>query len=219
MAKKKRRRSGMPIIIVLLVILLVLIGGGTYFYINGNRLMLPGEWGREIDITDQVRYEAKEYIESAAFGDEIDIAEFIPEVKLNTVLVVSKDGEIAEVVSEEDYNQMTLACQTGLENAIRELISRRIKDNYIETDMSVDDLIQETFKTSLTDYLKQYGPKLLPDYSELDSEYGMSAFYKATKDEITIQGTDGSETVCNYAVTHGMLVIDYSDGAVVYYER
>ena len=54
----------MPIIIVLLVILLVLIGGGTYFYINGNRLMLPGEWGREIDITDQVRYEAKEYIES-----------------------------------------------------------------------------------------------------------------------------------------------------------
>lgn len=216
---RRKRRSGLPIILFLLILLLGVIAAGAFWYINGNKLMLPGEWSREIDITDQVLNEATSYIETAAFGDEVNMSDYIADIKLDSMLTVTKDGEIKEMLSEEQYNQQTAMCNEGLENAIRDLIARRIKDNYIDTDMSVDELIQETFGMSLSGYLESYGPKLMPDYSELSYEYGMSGYYEATKDGINIQYTDGNSVTCNYAVSHGMLVIDYSDGAVVYYER
>lgn len=217
--KKKKRRSMAPLIIIMSLILITVIGGGAFFYLNAYKLMLPGEWTREIDITDYAKEAAASYLSEAAFGDEISIEEYISDLKVTSMLQVTKEGEIVESLDRESYDQALKACQAGLEKAVSDLIERRIKESYIETDMSVDALINETFGMSLEGYLNEYGPKLIPDFEELEERYGSSAYYEASRDSIIIRNSETTDAEYNYAVSHGMLVIDYSDGAVVYYER
>ena len=219
MKKKRKRRSAAPIMIIMFIIMATIVGGGIFLYVNANKLMLPGEWSREIDITTYAVDEAGRYLAQATFGDEVEMKEYISDVKLSNVLMVTKEGEITSTVDKDSYEYALSMCKSGLETAVRDLIDRRIKENYIETDMTVDELIGETFSMSLSEYLNQYAPKLLPDYEEFETDYGMSATYVADKDSITISSEGAEDMVCNYAVSHGMLVIDYSDGAVVYYER
>lgn len=220
MAKKRRRRkiSGLPAIIVLF--LLLVIGGVTwgFFYFNGNKINLPGERYREIDVTATVKERAKEYLSSAAFGDEINLDEYFEKLVIESNLTVTKDGQFTEKLSEDKHYEISEKARRGLEQAVSDLISKRIKNNYIETTMTTEQLMQETFGMSLSDYLKQYGPSLVPSYSELNSQYGRDKTYTANRDVIMFDG-ELPENGNGYAVTHGMLVIDYKEGAVVYYER
>lgn len=220
MAKRKRRRriSGLPAIIVLL--LLLVIGGSTwgFFYLNGNKLNLPGERYREIDVTAQVKQSAREYLNTAAFGDEIDIDQYFENLVIESKLTVTKEGQFTEKVSEEKHYEISEQARKGLEQAISDLITMRIKNNYIETSMTTEQLMQETFGMSLSEYLKQYGPELVPSYSKLNSEYGRNWSYVANRDVIMFDG-ETEENGTGYAVTHGMLVIDYKEGAVVYHDR
>lgn len=217
--KRKKKISGLPIIISLLVVLMTVIFGGCFFYINGNRLMLPGEWVREIDITDRVISAAEEYLQTAAYGDEIDTSAYFADIKVTSILTVTKDGSLAEVIDTESYNQAQDKCKSGLEAAVKDLIAKRIENTYIETNKSVDELVNETFKISLSEYLNQYGPVLMPDISEMESAYGRNASYEASREQIVITYADADVHSCNYAIAHGMLVVDYNDGAVVYHER
>lgn len=216
--KKRKRISGLPIIIILILTLALLILGASYFYMNGNRLSLPGEWTREIDISDYAIKEAETYLQTAAYGDEVDVSKYIADVKVVSELTVTKDGIITERISKDSYDRAAALCMAGLEEAVRELIGKRIENTYIATDMSVDELVKETFNISLSDYLAEYGPTLIPDFTELENEYGRDVTYEATRDSMTITYSDGNVADCSYAVAHGMLVIDYKDGAAIYYE-
>ena len=212
--RKRRSRIGIPVVFALMLIMFMMIGLVAYGYINANRLRLPGNWYREIDITDQVKDSMEEYLGSATMGNEVDASLFMDKIVVTSEMVINKEGQMNESINRESYDMARAAADEALRSAVSSLLATRIQQNYIETDKSIDELVEETLGMSLSAYLKEYGPKLLPDYDELDGQYGMSADYEADREHMNISGTE-----CDYAVASGMLVINYKDGAVVYHNK
>jgi len=219
MAKRKRRRriSGLPAIIILFILLVAGAVTWAFFYFNGNKMNLPGEWYREIDLTEVARENAKQYIETAEFGNDIDIDMYFENLVVESKLEVTKEGRFVEKVDEAQYYSIEELAREGLKKAVCDLISMRIKNNYIETNMTPEELVKETFGMDLSEYLRKYGPELIPSYSTINEQYGSDTVYTADRDSIVL-GEEGTAKN-SYAVTHGMIVIDYKEGAVVYHER
>lgn len=216
MAKRRKRRSriGIPVVIILMLIMVTMISVVAYWYINGDKLRLPGSWYREIDLTDTVKANMEEYLRSATLGNEVDANLFMDRIVITSELVITKDGQMNESIDAESYNKAKADAQEALKKAVSSLLATRIQQNYIETDMSIDELVEETLGMKLSEYLEQFGPQLIPAYNDLDSQYGMSADYEADREHMTISGEN-----CEYAVAAGMLVIDYQNGAIVYHNK
>lgn len=215
MAKRRRRsRVGIPVVIMLILVMLTMISVVAYWYINGDRLRLPGTWYRDIDITEDVKASMEEYLKGATLGNEVDTRLFIDKIVISSELVITKDGKMNESIDVNSYNEAKAKAQEAMKNAVSSLIATRIHQKFIDTDKSIDELVEETLGMNLSAYLEQFGPKLLPDYEELDKEYGMSADYEAGRETISISGQESE-----YAVAAGMLVIDYQNGAVVYHGK
>ena len=105
----------------------------------------------------------------------------------------------------------------ALKTAVVKTVEDKLKKSYIETDMTVEELVKEATGMELTDYLEKYGPKMMPAMDELSDLYGMDAEYSADRSSLNI--TDKTDvSVCDYALSHGMLVIDCKDGARVYHK-
>lgn len=215
--KKKKRIIGLPIIISLVFVLIAMIGIIAYWYINGNKIRLPGEWYRQIDLTSQVKEGIEDYLNSATFGEEIEVDKYIDVVLVESHLSITDDGKLVEVIDDQSYADAKAKANDALKQAVSDLIQFRVEKNYIETDKTPEELVDETFGMDLSKYLSQYGPQLMPKYDELNAVYGVDATYEAERETIEIFS---DETVsCEYAVAGQMLVIDYPDKAAIYHSK
>lgn len=215
MARRKKSMIALPVIIALVLIMIAMVGIIAYWYVNGNKLRLPGEWYREIDLTAQVQDEIEKYLDTATMGEEINVSKYLDEIIVESHLSVGEDGTIVESIDEMSYVEAKKKANDALEETVSDLIKLRIESNFIETDKKSRDLVKETFDMELANYLKEYGPKLMPTMEEMNGEYGMKAEYVADRETMTI--TSEEELLCEYAVAGQMLVIDYPEGAVVYH--
>lgn len=217
--KKKRRRSGLPAIIILTLLLLGVITAGAIFYFCGNTLMLPGSWEREIDLTQQITQNISEYLSSTAYGEEIDVSGYMDDIKITCRLSVTKDGEWNEVIDSNDYANAAEQAKNALKKAVSDMLSGRISDSFIETDMTIDELVTDAVGMSLTKYLEEYGPVVMPSYEELASEYECKATYSASREIITLSSaTWGSDKECTYMTARGILVVDTPEGTYIYHK-
>jgi len=216
--KKRRRRSGMPMIIVLTILLLAVLTAGAIYYLFGNSLMLPGTWEREIDLTAQVTENIETYLSGTAYGEEIDVRPYVEHITVTSRLTVTKDGEWIEEVDSDDYAQMADKSLSALNRAVTELLGKRVADSYIETDLSVDELVKDAVGMNLTAYLSKYGPDLMPTYAELSEKYGCRATYESDREMITISSAMGDSREYTYMTARGTLVLDGNDGTVVYHK-
>ncbi len=201
---------------MLFLILIMMTVTIVYWYVNGNKLRLPGDWYREIDVTSQVKESITDYLNEAMLGNEINVDDYVDSIKIKSNLIIRKDGFISEHIDNSSYYEASKQANEALNKAVADLIKLRIEKNYIETDESIDELIDETFGMKLTDYLKEYGPKLINGYETMDSEYGMDGTYQIDKDQMVISTYEG-DVDCEYAVASRMLVLDYVNGSVVYH--
>ena len=196
---------------------LAVIGAGAFFYINSNSMMLPGEWHRSIDLTDDVRRNMEDYLRGVLTEDEILECDFPASVEVDSKLVISKEGKMTERIDETSYYDAMTVTKEALKTAVVKTVEDKLKKSYIETDMTVEELVKEATGMELTDYLEKYGPKMMPTMDELSDLYGMDAEYSADRSSLNI--TDKTDVfVCDYALSHGMLVIDCKDGARVYHK-
>ncbi len=216
--RKRRRAIGLPIVLVMMILMIAMVGVIAYWYLNGNKLRLPGQWQRELDFSKQVEEQISDYLVTATLGDEIDVSKYLDDVTVTCVLSISRDGVFEEKVDEASYNYAYSQAKNSLHNAVYDLIRLRIESNYIETDKKTDELITEALGMDLDSYLKEYGPKLMPSYEELNADYGMTATYAASREGLQISTTDDIKD-CEFAVSGDMLVIDYADGAIVYHAQ
>lgn len=210
MAAKKRRRINWPAIILLMITLLI-IGGCVFIYIYGNQTMIRGKWQREVDVTDY----AHEAIEQYLGENSEDESENEGRILITLTLEIDDEGNWVQSVDEDTYNIALILAKEILSKSIIDNLKGRIDDAYIKTDMSVEELIKEATGMDIDTYLAGYGPKLLPDYSELSQMYGINASYTAGRDEITF--SDGS--VISYVVTKDILVTDRTDEVAIYHKE
>lgn len=207
---RRKRRVNIPAIILLLLTLLIICGCVFIFY-YGNQTMLRGEWQREIDITDYAVDSIASYL-----GQDMDPN---PDSRLtiNLTLSVNKDGEWKQTVDEASYDEALQQAKSVLTGAVSDSLKKKIEDSYINTDMTVDELVVDATGMSLQKYLDEYGPQLLPNYSELMETYGMSASYVATRDSISLDMA-GEMTEFGYVVTKDIFVIDNPEETVIYHK-
>ena len=219
MRSRKKKRSAILVIVLLIILIIGMATAGVLLFLYGKSQMLTGEWERKIDVTDTVRENIRGYIAESTLIDEINIDDYLGTIEVESSLVIPKEGSMKEGISYESYYDANEKAYDALENIVTYLLESRIKSNYIETDMTTDELIKETVGTDLEQYLKAHGPVLMPTIEELESLYGTDASYTADREKIIISNTGGDEENCDYAITNGMLVIDRKDGGVIYHKN
>lgn len=196
---------------------LAVIGAGAFFYINANRIGLVGQWHRTIDVTDDVSAGIKGYLREVLSEEEIAECSLPDKIEIDSVLIISKDGIMTESVDEVSYYDAQQAAKEALTDAVIKVIEDKMQKTYIETDMTTQELIKEATGMEISDYLEKYGPRMMPSMDELNDAYGMNASYTADRTNIEIAKGSGTE-ICDYALSHGMLVIDHTINAAVYHK-
>ena len=218
MRARKKRRSALPIIILLIFLIIGMATAGVLLFLYGKTQMINGEWERKIDVTDTVRENIREYISEASLDEEINIDDYLNSIEIESRLTITKEGSMKEGISYESYYDANEQAYDALEKIVIKLLESRIKSNYIETDKSMDELVNETVGTDLRQYLTAHGPKLMPTIEELEAIYGTDATYTADREKMIISIAGSEDENCDYAITNGMLVIDKKEGGVIYHK-
>ncbi|MBP5309947.1 MAG: hypothetical protein J6Z05_04920 [Lachnospiraceae bacterium] len=214
---RRKRRSYIWINVLIIMMFLAVIGAGAFFYINANRIGLVGEWHRTVDVTDEVADSIKAYLREVLSEEEIDEISLPDKIEIDSILIISKDGTMTESVDEVSYYDAQQIAKEALTDAVIHVIEDKMQKTYIETDMTTQELIKEATGMELSDYLDKYGPRMMPSMDELNESYGMNAAYTADRTNIEIaRGADTEK--CDYALSHGMLVIDHTVNAAVYHK-
>ena len=216
--KKKKRRSGMPIIIVLTILLIGILAAWGVNFLFGNSMKLKGEWERKIDLTSQVRESMTDYLNESSYAGEIDVSNYVNGIVISSRLTVSGDGEWVEKIDSDEYAYQTSQAKAALEKAVSDLLQTRISESYIETDMSIDNLVNEAVGMNLSSYLSKYGPELMPSFEELSEKYGCNATYEADREFVNLLSAMWGEREYSYLVTNETLVLDGSNETIVYHK-
>lgn len=208
--------------IVVFIVLAVLVVGGLFVYrkyiYKDNSYV--GKWTRQVDITEQVKDRMDLWLDTALKGD---YAEYGDDRAVVTVtLYLNADGSWTESFDETSYAQAEEQAINIAAKGLTSFLEKRLESAEVTPDSvgkTVDELIQEAIGMSPEEYLRQYGPKLLPDVTEYKSTYAHSGGY-TVKDGILARTGIGSETIYEiYSVADGFLLIsgksDAGDGIEV----
>lgn len=220
MAKRRKRNSLVPVIVFLTLMLLVVVGAFLYLLLFSNTMMIKGEWIREIDMTEYVRNEIEDYLDTANMGNEIDLSQYMSNMSVDCRMVLDSDGNYTEYIDADSYNACADAAKQVLKQAVTELIEKRMDAVKIDTDKSTEALVQEAAGMDYDSYLTKYGPQVLPSLSQLQEENDRSGTYSADRSMIYITGADGT-AIGNaegnlYLVSNATLVINYGDDTYIY---
>ena len=220
MAKKRKRRSraGLIISLILSLVLIAVISLGLYWYMFANVKALPGQWSRNIDITNNTVVNITDYMREAAMGDEIDVASLVGQMNVKIILTVDKDGKWLQQVDFESYNNCERQAKNALKQAVEQLIKNRMEKSYIENDRSIEEMVKDTVGMSLDSYLDKYGPQIIVSYDSLQNEYNIDTNYEADRNTITFISVEGDKSY-EYAVANGMLAVDYGTESVIYHKE
>jgi len=209
-----KKRSSAPLIVILLLVLATVIAGGIFFFLMQKpERKLPGVWRAEIDLTESVRAEAESWLAAAESGDRISIRETMGEIRVGVILTLNADGSWSQSVDTASYEEASDAAYAALSEGLRELLLLRIEAAGREAGSAeeAEALIAETIGMSTEEYLRTYGPALLPPEEEFRSAYEGGGTYTA---EGNVLQRDETE---EYLVSEDMLVITGGGETQVYH--
>lgn len=205
--KRKARFCDVVFIIFLILIILTMAGIGAGYYYLHDAKQVKGVYSRKIDLTEQVIDNINRYLSEALFGNEIDAREFVDEVNLEVKLAIGNDYSFREELKEESYEEVSRAAREALKVSLQKLLARRLDVAALDSEMNIDELVQEALGMSLDRYLDEYGPMLLPEKEKLTAEYHREGSYTANRNSITLTLTDGTVVEYAYLVSDKMLVL------------
>ncbi len=215
--KKKKRKGQAGLILFLFVLILALVAGGLgIWWLSRPERKLPGRWHREIDYTADCTLAAKEWLLGAEGGGDIDLPTYIGRVSVGMDLVLSKDGSWQCSVDENSYNAATEQVYQALELAFEDLLIQRVNDSGREmsTREEAAQSILDTIDMSCNEYLRSYGPALLPTMEEIKAQYEGNGAWHAEKG-VLMRDTKGQA----FLINTDLLVLSGTDGTEVYYRN
>ena len=214
--KRRRRKTAIAPIIILTLIILIMGTFGAYYYFFNNRRILTGSWKQKVTITDTVIGNMEDYLSEATFGKDIDPSEYVDDISIELTLRLNKDGSYEITLEDEDVDDCRAKACDALNEAMKELILKRLEISELSEGEDVDALIEETIGMSLSDYLNEYGPELLPETEELKLEYCESGSFTADRNYIYLTGGDSVSEPCSYLVSDSALAIIRNNRQYVY---
>ena len=215
--RKRRRRSGAFLILFLFVLILVLVAGGILFWWKSRpERKLPGGWHRTIDLAAEAGAAAKEWLMDAEGGRAIDMKTYMGSVTVGVDLTLAADGSWTCTVDENSYRMAEQQAYTALEQALEDLLLARAQEAGQEMTGREEaaQSIEDTIGMSCREYLRTYGPVLLPALEELRAEYEGSGDWKAESGVLLRNGSGEA-----FLINTDLLVLTGSDGTEVYYRN
>lgn len=215
MTKKQSRGHRIIVILLLLVILALAVIAGLLALKLSRRedTRLTGVWQMRAELTDTARSRADTWLQRAALGEQVPAAEYLPTLSVTVRLTLSADGSWSREIRDGEYESARTAAERGLAKALRELLCLRIADagRPPETAAEAEARIQRVLGMSTEDYMREYGPALLPPLSQMHAVYDGSGMYHADGETISFDG----ESV-RYLMDGQFLVLLRPEGAEVY---
>ena len=203
------------VILLLLVILaLAVIAGLLAMKLSRHEDPgLAGDWKMRAELTDMARTRADTWLQRAAMGEQVPAAEYLPALSVTVRLTLSPDGSWSREIRDGEYESARSAAERGLAKALRELLCLRIADagRPSETAAEAERRVQRVLGMSTEDYMREYGPALLPSLSQMHTVYDGSGTYRADGETIFFDG----EAV-RYLEDGEYLVLLRPEGAEVY---
>lgn len=213
---RQHRRGGRAVVILLLLVILALavISGLLALKLSRHEEpRLAGVWQMRAELTDTARTRADTWLQRAAMGEQVPAADYLPPLSVTVRLTLSKDGSWSREIRDGEYETARTAAEKGLARALRELLCLRIADagRPPETAAEAEERVQRVLGMSTEDYMREYGPALLPELSQLHGFYDGGGSYRADAETISFDG----EAV-RYLADDGLLVLLRPEGAEVY---
>lgn len=215
--KKKKRKGGARLILFLFVVLLVVMAGGVFvWWMNRPERKLPGSWHRSIDYTAEVKLAAKEWLMSAEGGDEIDLQNYLGNISVGMDLTLSKDGTWSCTIDENSYQAAQDKAYQALEEAFEDLLIQRVTNSGREmtTREEAAQSVLEAIDMTCGEYLRTYGPALLPEAESIRTQYAGSGQWRA---ESGVLLRDGNGMA--FLINTDLLVLSGANGTEVYYRN
>lgn len=215
MTKQHRRGQRVIVILLLLVILALAVIAGL-LAMKLNRRADPrvtGVWQMRAELTDTARARADTWLQRAAMGEQVPASDYLPSLSVTVRLTLCADGSWSREIRDSEYESARAAAQQGLAKALRELLRLRIADagRSPETAAEAEERVQRVLGMSTEDYMRDYGPALLPELSQLHAFYDGGGTYRADGETIFFDG----EAV-RYLKNDRLLVLLRPEGAEVY---
>ena len=215
--KKKPRGCGARAVIVILSLLLLLTAGGglfLYFFMRPDR-KLPGNWLREVSLGNTARENGRMWLDGADKGNELPL-DGLKGAHLTMTLSL-ENGSWTQSVNAEDYAAQEESALRVLSSSLKKLIVLRAEALGAEgiTEDKAEAAIVAVTGMSSMEYLKQYGPELLPALGTLEAEYNGSGSYR-TENGMLLR--DGCEDM-RFMVDERTLVLSDANGKSSIYRR
>lgn len=213
---RQHRRGGRAVVILLLLVILALAVISGLLALKLSRREEPrlaGVWQMRAELTDTARTRADTWLQRAAMGEQVPAADYLPPLSVTVRLTLSKDGSWSREIRDGEYETARTAAEKGLAGALRELLCLRIADagRPPETAAEAEERVQRVLGMSTEDYMREYGPALLPPLAEMHDFYDGGGSYRADTETISFDG----EAV-RYLADDGLLVLLRPEGAEVY---
>ena len=208
--KRKRRRKshagGFIVFLLLMILILTAVGVVLYLRVPKPRKLLLGSWRTQIDQTQETIANAQEWLNEAALGYRIHLADEIRSIPICIDLTLHPNGSYESAVNREIYQTNEEAANEALSVAILRLLSLRAEAVGKEplTEQDARSLFERAMELTPEEYLQIYGPRLLPDIEELSAQY-------ARKGKFTLEDPDivwDSERRQHYLVNEELLALD-----------
>ena len=213
---KEKSRGHRILVILLLFVILALAAISCVLALRLTRRgdsSLSGRWRMKAELTETARSRADSWLRRAALGDQISAADYIPRLAVDVRLTLTEDGRWTREIEEDGYEEARAEAEQGLAKALTELLRLRIADagRPPETAAEAEARIENAIGMSAEDYMRDYGPALLPTPEELHGFYDGGGSYQTEGQYIRLDGEE-----IRFLADDGLLVLMRPEGTEVY---
>jgi len=225
MKSRKKKRSLVPVI-VLTVLLLVTISVVGFFYYFGNYFKLKGNWSRNIDCSAMAADRAEDYLSIVLVSGDLALEDFTVEdyfrdIVIEVDLSINSSKNYIETIDTISYENASSNALESLKRAMQDILTSKLLKLDVADEFSIEDLANEVLGMSLDDYLKEYGPELLPDLKELSISNNVEGMYSYGRDTLyfsTVPGMEADESnPVTYMVSDDELILKKNGENLLYH--
>lgn len=198
------------LIIIIIILLLTILGAGGLFVYSRffkEDVAHIGKWNRNIDMTGYVQAQMNDWFGEAALGKEIDFGE--TKVYITVNLELGNDGKFTESIDEASVAAAQEIATQIAAVGLSDFLEKRLEAAGTSSSgvgKTPDELVEEALGMNSVDYLKQFGPSLLPTADELKAIYNVSGTYEVK--EGCIKRAITGKSICEkYVVTGDYLML------------
>ncbi len=182
-------------IIILLIVMSCVITVGCSF--GSKERELRGSWQTYIDVSDMVIPAIEAWLSEAYRGEKVSVEDYANNICIAATLSFDDDGTFTLLLDKDGIQGARDAAMQALTDSYVGFMNERFTaaGQSELTKEEIEKMMMESFGVSVSEYLAQYGPDLLPEDGVLCDELEMSGEYTTDNDTICLEYGDVSETV------------------------